>query len=1687
MLDDSRFTVISYNVRGLENILRIHELTIFLTTHKPSVLILQEPKMDHRTTKTKTDRVTNKQTVTPRTPQPLPKFTGYIGIYFKHPTLPTGIIFYIHKSCQYKTLDHIEHCTPYAHDKSGTTAAFVWIKHPKLSQPVVVGGVYLHDQSTEKDVATLAKNIARASHPLPGSPPGSIPLPLFILGDFNARHKLWDPHIDDTKTPNNRFGNWIHKRLVIHNTARTLCARLPPLTLINNMFTTTHKAITREESGSVIDLALTSHANMIQSMHVMSNTNMGSDHFPLALTLKEIDISSHAPYAVLTHAPTGTEMEKKIEEEINMERKYDEREEEGDEKDEKNGTPHPRHIRPTSIISHDTHTSTSHPHINTQSLPSFYIQTSTIAGAGYGFYANRRYKKGERIIVYTGEVITRAQKEERYPDREKGGRYVVYVMNDMYIDAIDPSISSAARYINSSGGGYNNAAMHPQHTNNTHSINIVATCDIAPGEEVFMPYGSSYHMTRAPPPNRNKQTTPDNTWEQHMIAPKHTQTDGRVKWKVNENVDWSLFRDHIKTPLTTWTQKYKAWMPSKTQQEQEQQQRQEQQRQQQQARVSPIEGTVHVVMYTDGASRGNPGPASCGGVIYLARDKITPEATATATPIHTYNTLLGIATNNEAEYHGLLQGLKAACEMGATHVHAYADSQLMCKQIQGKYTVTDRNPKLQQIHEQCRIHISQLTQFNITHIPRKYNAEADKQCNIALDASDTYASDIPDMMDGHDTGLNDEQKQNIIQAQLKQQQQDEQDMKEERDMDNTNMTRPTHITQEEIDTCFKDIHDAIINAAEAGVGQVRRKPDSKYWWAVAPDIHTLQETMARKRRMIRKMKREIDVSVKNNTRHNITPQILSQTRKDYREAKRLFISNIKKAKSKEWSETAGAVDTYTHKHKHTIAWKKWKRTKPSTRVAAASFANKDGMPPTDATEALNNMAAHIARISSLPRSAMYDAVHEARVLQYVRDHIPERPLSPHAPSFSFTDVEQACTSFRLNTALGADNVSPYFLRHGGKQLHRAVYMLFYICSWYGVAPTAFRHGHVMTLYKGDGDQTDPDNYRPITITSVLARVYERIHKNELLAEMIKGGIPSKDQFGFTRQRSTHDAIYRLLSLIVETSSQGDNDPSISPLQRHVPTVFIDISKAYDKVWIDGLLYKLHHDLGITGNLFYMIRAMLTKRTIQVVCDGKISTMYVMEEGVAQGSILAPLLFLIYIHELTQTRDEDDNICMSLFADDIALLPLRIGDDGINVLNHALDRMSAYARKWKITFSAKKTNVVYFKPGFRGPKGYTPPHSHGMLKLTNFPIECAQAYEYLGVRLDQFLTFIPYVRDLIKKLTATSHTISRLVRRDHAPSIPVIHTLVKTVLIPSMVYGFAFIPPRWLKFKKHNIKVTGITDTSTTHKLNMHKMLKRHIVTPLMRCTGQPYYVCHDALFTEMRTLNILSQQSLSCMRLAHRWMSNHLDATNEAGRMFREHVTNPPTHRSHPFNYIKQGITATFPLFTTNPRAFTQLTRPRLKELVWDKQYTEFTTRNTTPLHKQYNTTHITQRTLPTYTHMDTPKAASNRARLRFGRARLRFDQKRLKFQDITSTRCRQCKKAEETVKHVIDICDAPAVIDLRQRMTHKLTRLCTKYKENIAEVGNILNPTAKQTRVMKRAHTITGQYINMIRDIWDF
>jgi ribonuclease HI len=129
-------------------------------------------------------------------------------------------------------------------------------------------------------------------------------------------------------------------------------------------------------------------------------------------------------------------------------------------------------------------------------------------------------------------------------------------------------------------------------------------------------------------------------------------------------------------------------------------------------------------LFCDGASRGNPGPASAGAVVYDAETgEVAAEISRT----------LGIATNNVAEYQALLLGLEEALKLGARKVAVFADSQLLVRQLTGRYQV--RHPDMRRLWGQARLLLGQFESWQASHVPREQNSVADRLANEALDAA----------------------------------------------------------------------------------------------------------------------------------------------------------------------------------------------------------------------------------------------------------------------------------------------------------------------------------------------------------------------------------------------------------------------------------------------------------------------------------------------------------------------------------------------------------------------------------------------------------------------------------------------------------------------------------------------------------------------------------------------------------------------------------------------------------------------------------------------------------------------------------------------------------------------------------------------------------------------------------------
>ena len=179
---------------------------------------------------------------------------------------------------------------------------------------------------------------------------------------------------------------------------------------------------------------------------------------------------------------------------------------------------------------------------------------------------------------------------------------------------------------------------------------------------------------------------------------------------------------------------------------------------------------------------------------------------------------------------------------------------------------------------------------------------------------------------------------------------------------------------------------------------------------------------------------------------------------------------------------------------------------------------------------------------------------------------------------------------------------------------------------------------MISVFKNVGERSTAKNYCPVSLLSVVSKVFEKLVNNKIVDHLEKCGLFSDFQYGFRSSRSTAD----LLTVVSDRIARAFNRSGATG------TVALDISKTFDRVWHAGL-HKLK-SYGISGQIFGLISSFLSNRRLRVVLDGKSSQEYPVNAGIAQGSILGPTFFLLYINDLP-----DDVICnIAIYADDTTL-------------------------------------------------------------------------------------------------------------------------------------------------------------------------------------------------------------------------------------------------------------------------------------------------------------------------------------------------------------------------------------------------------------------------------------------------
>ena len=272
-------------------------------------------------------------------------------------------------------------------------------------------------------------------------------------------------------------------------------------------------------------------------------------------------------------------------------------------------------------------------------------------------------------------------------------------------------------------------------------------------------------------------------------------------------------------------------------------------------------------------------------------------------------------------------------------------------------------------------------------------------------------------------------------------------------------------------------------------------------------------------------------------------------------------------------------------------------------------------------------------------------------------------------------------------------------------------------------PDIWKLANVTPVYKKENKQL-VKNYRPISLLPICGKIFEKIIFNKLYSYLNGNGLLTKNQSGFRPGDST---INQLLYLVNELHEAFDN-----PKCLEVRAVFLDISKAFDKVWHKGLLFKLKQN-GISGKLLNFLGSYLNNRKQRVILNGFYSEFSSIESGVPQGSVLGPLLFLVYINDLEKNIKSN----VKFFADDTMLYSI-VKDPVLTAsdLNHDLAAIHQWAYQWKMEFNpdpTKQANEVLFSCK------KTPPN-HPQLIFNGAQVTQVSAQKHLGLTLERSLSF-----------------------------------------------------------------------------------------------------------------------------------------------------------------------------------------------------------------------------------------------------------------------------------------------------------------------------------------------------------
>ena len=292
---------------------------------------------------------------------------------------------------------------------------------------------------------------------------------------------------------------------------------------------------------------------------------------------------------------------------------------------------------------------------------------------------------------------------------------------------------------------------------------------------------------------------------------------------------------------------------------------------------------------------------------------------------------------------------------------------------------------------------------------------------------------------------------------------------------------------------------------------------------------------------------------------------------------------------------------------------------------------------------------------------------------------PEGEPSPTMPDINVTTegIRKLLQKLNVNKATGPDMIPARILKELSEEIAPFLCTIYQKCLETGSIPDVWKTANVSAIFK-KGEKFKASNYRPVSLTCISCKMFEHIILSNIMRHLDKHKLLTDCQHGFRRRRSCETQLLTLADELIKGLDRG----------RQLDLAILDFSKAFDRVPHERLLKKLDH-YGIRGKTLEWIRAFLTNRTQKVTVEGVVSESIHVKSGVPQGSVLGPILFLVFINDLPASVQSSSR----LFADDCVVYREIRSDKDCQILQDDLQKLWEWEKLWGMSFHPEKCSIL----------------------------------------------------------------------------------------------------------------------------------------------------------------------------------------------------------------------------------------------------------------------------------------------------------------------------------------------------------------------------------------------------------